>query len=46
MSSSGIRLLVRTSKKVNNNMKILKPIDEVMEVFTITGLATKFNIER
>ncbi|MBR3133828.1 MAG: STAS domain-containing protein [Clostridia bacterium] len=46
MSSSGIRVLVGTSKKVNNNMKIIKPTDEVMEVFTITGLATKFNIER
>ena len=46
MSSSGIRVLVGTSKKVNNNMKILKPTDEVMEVFTITGLVTKFNIEK
>ena len=46
MSSSGIRVLIGTSKKVNNNMKILKPTDEVMEIFTITGLATKFNIER
>ena len=46
MSSSGIRVLVGTSKKVNNNMKILKPANEVMEVFTITGLATKFNIEK
>ena len=46
MSSSGIRVLVGTSKKVNNNMKILKPTNEVMEVFTITGLATKFNIEK
>ena len=46
MSSSGIRVLVGTSKKVNNNMKILKPTNEVLEVFTITGLATKFNIEK
>ena len=46
ISSSGIRVLVGTSKRVNNNMKILKPTDEVMEVFTITGLAMKFNIEK
>ena len=46
MSSSGIRVLVGTSKRVNNNMKILKPTNEVMEVYTITGLVTKFNIEK
>ena len=46
MSSSGIRVLLGTSKKVNNNMKVLKPTNEVMEVFTITGLATVFNIEK
>ena len=46
ISSSGIRVLVGTSKKIDNNMKIIKPTDEVMEVFTITGLATKFNIEK
>ena len=46
MSSSGIRVLVGTSKKVNNNMKILRPTHEVMDVFIITGLATKFNIEK
>ncbi len=46
MSSSGIRVLLGTNKKVNNNMKILRPTNEVMEVFTITGLATIFNIEK
>ena len=46
MSSSGIRVLVGTNKMVKNNMKIIKPTDEIMEIFSITGLATKFNIEK
>ena len=46
ISSSGIRVLVGTGKKVNNNMIIVKPLDEVMEVFTITGLTRVFKIEK
>ena len=45
ISSSGIRVLVSTKKKIKN-MKILKPSDEVMEVFTITRLVNVFNIEK
>ena len=45
ISSSGIRVLVSTKKKIKN-MKILKPSDEVMKVFTITRLVNVFNIEK
>ena len=45
MSSSGIRVLVGTSKKIND-MKIVKPTDTIMEIFTMTGLVNKFNIEK
>lgn len=45
ISSSGIRILIVTSKKVKK-MKILKPTDVVMEVFEMTGLAEQFNIEK
>ena len=46
ISSSGIRVLVGTGKRVNNNMTIVKPLDEVMEVFSITGLTRVFKIEK
>ena len=45
ISSSGIRVLVSTKKKIGN-MKILKPTDEVMDVFNITRLVNIFNIEK
>ena len=45
ISSSGIRVLLATRKKMEN-MKVLKPINEVMEVFEITGLTDIFNIEK
>ena len=45
ISSSGIRVLLTIKKKIGN-MKVLKPTDEVMEVFEITGLADLFNIEK
>ena len=45
ISSSGIRVLVSTKKKIGN-MKILKPTDEVMDVFNITRLVNVFNIEK
>ena len=45
ISSSGIRVLVSTKKKIKN-MKILKPTDEVMDVFNITRLVNIFNIEK
>ena len=45
ISSSGIRVLVATKKKIEN-MKVLKPTDEVMEVFNVTRLVKVFNIEK
>ena len=45
ISSSGIRVLLTVKKKIEN-MKILKPTDEVFEVFEITGLVDLFNIEK
>jgi len=45
ISSSGIRVLLTMKKKIGN-MKIVNPIDEVMEVFEITGLTEIFNIEK
>ena len=45
ISSSGIRVLLIIKKKIGN-MKILKPTDEVMEVFEITGLSDVFDIEK
>ncbi len=45
ISSSGIRVLLTIKKKIGN-MKVLKPTDEVMEVFEITGLADVFDIEK
>ena len=45
ISSSGIRVLVSTKKKLGK-MKILKPTDEVMDVFNITRLVNIFNIEK
>ena len=45
ISSSGIRVLVSTKKKIGN-MKVLNPTDIVMEVFEITGLVDVFNIEK
>lgn len=44
ISSSGLRVLLATRKKYNN-MKILRPIEDVMEVFEITGLTDVFNIK-
>ena len=45
ISSSGIRVLLTIKKKIGN-MKILKPTEEVMEVFEITGLSDVFDIEK
>ena len=45
ISSSGIRVLLATRKKIKD-MKVLKPNNEVMEVFEITGLTDIFNIEK
>ena len=45
ISSSGIRVLLATRKKIED-MKVLKPNNEVMEVFEITGLTDIFNIEK
>ena len=45
ISSSGIRVLLAVKKKISNT-KILKPTDEIMEVFEITGLADVFDIEK
>lgn len=45
ISSSGIRVLLTIKKKIGN-MKVLKPTEEVMEVFEITGLSDVFDIEK
>ena len=45
ISSSGIRVLLATRKKIED-MKVLKPNNEVMEVFEVTGLTDIFNIEK
>lgn len=45
ISSSGIRVLLAIKKKISN-MKVLKPTEEIMEVFEITGLADVFDIEK
>ena len=45
ISSSGIRILLTIKKKIGN-MKVLKPTEEVMEVFEITGLSDVFDIEK
>lgn len=45
ISSSGIRILLTTRKKIEN-MKVLNPTKEVMEVFEITGLSEIFNIQK
>ena len=42
MSSSGIRVLVGTSKKVNNNMKILKPTNENRTTKMLTKNFTRY----
>ena len=45
ISSSGIRILIATGKQIKD-MKLLRPNDDVMEIFTMTGLTKKFNIEK
>ena len=45
ISSSGIRILLTTRKKIEN-MKVLNPTKEVMEVFERTGLSEIFNIQK
>ena len=45
ISSSGIRILLTTRKKIENT-KVLNPTKEVMEVFEITGLSEIFNIQK
>lgn len=48
ISSAGLRVLVATEKLCagrGGKMRLLHPIDEVMEVFDMTGLADVFTIE-
>ncbi len=48
ISSAGLRVLVATEKLCasrGGKMTLLHPIDEVMEVFDMTGLADVFTIE-
>ena len=48
ISSAGLRVLVATEKLCasrGGKMLLLHPIDEVMEVFDMTGLADVFTIE-
>ena len=49
IASAGIRVLVATDKLAvsrGGRMRLLRPRDEVMEVFEMTGLAEVFSIER
>lgn len=45
ISSTGIRILMATKKKIDN-MKVVKPKDEILEIFEMTGLVDVFNIEQ
>lgn len=49
IASAGLRVLVATEKlcdKRGGQMRLLYPIDDVMEVFEMTGLSDVFVIER
>ena len=49
VASAGLRVLVATEKLVlkrDGNMRLLRPCDEVMEVFEMTGLSEVFTIEK
>ena len=49
IASAGLRVLVATEKlfmKRGGSMRLLHPIDDVMEVFDMTGLSDVFTIER
>lgn len=49
ISSAGLRVLVAASKLVmkrGGTMRLLHPIDEVMDVLEMTGLTEVFAIER
>ena len=49
IASAGLRVLVATEKlavKRGGTMRLLNPIDDVMEVFDMTGLSDVFTIER
>ena len=49
IASAGLRVLVATEKlliKRGGTMRILHPVDEVMEVLEMTGLSDVFTIER
>ena len=49
ISSAGLRVLVSTQKLAlqrGGSMRLLHPIDDVMEVFEMTGLADVMEIER
>ena len=45
ISSTGIRILMATRKKFDN-MKVINPKDEILEIFEMTGLTEVFNIEK
>ena len=49
ISSAGLRVLVATQKLLTHragSMTLLNPVDEVYEVFEMTGLSDVFTIER
>ena len=49
IASAGLRVLVAADKLVvkrGGRMRLLNPVDEVMEVFEMTGLSEVFAIER
>jgi anti-sigma B factor antagonist len=49
ISSAGLRVLVATQKMISHrsgSMTLVKPVDEVYEVFEMTGLSDVFTIER
>ena len=48
ISSAGLRLILVMHKNMNNKkgkLTVLHPIDDVMEVFDMTGFSTFLNIE-
>ena len=47
ISSAGLRVMVEIAKKMNGKgeMKLINLCDVVMDIFTVTGLDSIFNIE-